>query len=93
MSSIMNPIEHFEGLSEYISLAIQEYLAESNVDWPHELTQRIVRVEAFLEDEGHEQENVSPHSLRIASVCMKPGIPAPALRLGLICHSGPGLDG
>jgi hypothetical protein len=69
---IMNPFEHFDGLSECISRAIQEHLVKSNIDWSHEFTHCSLRVEVFLEDEGHRQGNVSPRSSRITSVRMKP---------------------
>jgi hypothetical protein len=73
---IMNPFEHFDELSECISRAIKEHLTKSNIDWSHELPHCILRVEIFLEDEGHRQGNVSPRSSQIASVRIKPVNPA-----------------
>lgn len=70
----MIPSEHFEGLSNTIAQAVQEYFAQSNVDFalPDNLRHPVLRVDAFLEDQDHEQtqdlDTVTRCPLRVASV-------------------------
>jgi ATP-dependent RNA helicase DDX49/DBP8 len=66
----MDHFGHFDGLSECIGRAIREHLLKANIDWPKEFTHPVLRVEAFLEDEGHGQKSISSRTSRIASVCL-----------------------
>lgn len=66
---MMNVLDGIDGLSEVISKAIQEHLANSNLAWPQidGLDHPILRVEAFIEDAAPTCAIV-PRTGRIASV-------------------------
>jgi hypothetical protein len=58
-------LREIDRLSECIVRAIQDHLANSNIEWSH-IDHPILRVEAFLEDTNGNSS--MPRSQRIASV-------------------------
>jgi hypothetical protein len=66
----MDSTKRFAELSECINRAIQDYLTKTNVAWPSQVEHPVLRVEAFIEDDAHEQMSPPLRSLQIASVCM-----------------------
>ena len=68
----MAGIPDIEGLSECISRVIQEHIAKSNIDgiWPQldSLNHPVLRIEAFLEEAGNNDNVARARSERIASV-------------------------
>lgn len=68
----MDTIGQFDELSKAIARTIEQHIERSkaNVGWPQDLKHPILRVDAFLEDHGpdQDQENTPSRPLQVASV-------------------------